>query len=931
LNPSFVFLSYSRTEQAAADELHTRLTKAGLAVFKDDISIRSGDRWQDVLQNALVQCASFVVLVGSQGVQRWVGAEVGVALGRNFGLHDDNLRLPIHPILLSDAPASDLPPFLGQFQSERWRPGEALGEGLLEALCQRQPRFDTTRKIEGCPYVGLATFKRDQSDRFFGRINETLEVVASLGDQRQLGPDAAQSGGGQGHCRWVQIEGHSGSGKSSLVNAGLLPLVQRGALWPRTGLENWVVLDPMVPGKDPAMELAITLERGLLADPARRDPIARDRALASDERALAMHLRAVKQAGTGYLLFIDQFEELYNLSEELQRKRFDALLAVALADPACPLFLVSTVRSDFLDRIEEKLPRLAAIYNTHCKRYLLPLVTPRGLRDAIEMPARLSGLDVSEVCTAMLRDAEGEAGALPLVENALRFLWRKAERSSGGAANLSGAVYAQLGGLAGILSAEADDLLARAERANKGDEIAALELLLRLTQASRDGRHTRQRISREEALQAAGDGNDARGERVLALLAGERNGAASTDAPTETLRLVTTGVETVAVDKAGAIGALKFVDLIHETLLRRRPDQADKPGEPYWPRLWQYIEKHADRDTLRRQLTLQAARWQSAVGVERWTRLASKQQLQDYKRLRVRRQSAEGHFIAKSDSFYLAKWAAIGAASSLLLFVLWPLVETPLAKAGNSLAYAVLVPVWSAGLGLSVPETVDLPALPTGQTFEMGCKIGRDDIDGKCPDAEPLRAVPMPAPCAMGKFEVTNLQYNRYLWEKEGGGLGPLAKYPTDGILGTPQRPAVNVSWDDAKSYAAWLSEKTKQHYRLPSEAEWEYAARLGSQGGRYPWGNESPVGRAHHNERKTAAVGSYPANVGLHDLYEEGKASRVLRGGSWGYDTQYLRAANRIHYRPDFRFNGIGFRVCRVSPIEKLVTGALNAEKLAR
>jgi TIR domain len=140
----FIFLSYSRTEQAAADELHARLTKAGLAVFKDDINIRSGDRWLSVLEDALKQCGSFVVLLGSQGTQRWVGAEVGVALNRNFGPHDDGLRLPIHPLLLADTLADAMPPLLGQFQCERWRPGEELSDNLLDALRRQLPRLDTT-------------------------------------------------------------------------------------------------------------------------------------------------------------------------------------------------------------------------------------------------------------------------------------------------------------------------------------------------------------------------------------------------------------------------------------------------------------------------------------------------------------------------------------------------------------------------------------------------------------------------------------------------------------------------------------------------------------------------------------------------------------------------------------------------------------------
>ena len=155
----------------------------------------------------------------------------------------------------------------------------------------------------------------------------------------------------------MQIEGNSGSGKSSLVLAGLLPMVARGALWPRTGLAQWQVLGPMMPGQEPVDRLAEALEKGLKPDPQQRDTLARAQRLASDPRALAFALRDAARPDTGWLLVIDQFEELFTLADAPRRLQFDALLASALADADCPLFVVSTVRADFLDRIEQQRPR----------------------------------------------------------------------------------------------------------------------------------------------------------------------------------------------------------------------------------------------------------------------------------------------------------------------------------------------------------------------------------------------------------------------------------------------------------------------------------------------------------------------------------------------------------------------------------------------
>lgn len=97
-----IFLSYSRTDKDAAKTLRERLAQAGFSVFRDEESIRIGDNWLKSLQDAVQGCTAFVLLVGRDGVQqqRWVGAEVEVALSRKLSPHDDRERLPIFPVLL---------------------------------------------------------------------------------------------------------------------------------------------------------------------------------------------------------------------------------------------------------------------------------------------------------------------------------------------------------------------------------------------------------------------------------------------------------------------------------------------------------------------------------------------------------------------------------------------------------------------------------------------------------------------------------------------------------------------------------------------------------------------------------------------------------------------------------------------------------------
>jgi hypothetical protein len=284
-----VFLSYSHSDRTAASRLARGARAAGLSVFKDDVSLRTGDRWLERLQEVLQGCSAFVVLAGRDGVRRWVGAEVQVALIRHLSPEAGR------------GPPADLPDparrgagrkrcrrFSRLFQATRWTPAEALPAGLVDAIRAHAIRLDSPPAIEGCPFVGLNAFTSKDSRLFFGRRRETLEALACLGDQQQANPEGLRAGAGSAYCRWLQIEGNSGTGKSSLVNAGMLPMIEQGALWARTGVEHWSILGPMMPGKDPLTRLAEVVEHGLISDQSRRNMLARQQVFEHNERALGL-------------------------------------------------------------------------------------------------------------------------------------------------------------------------------------------------------------------------------------------------------------------------------------------------------------------------------------------------------------------------------------------------------------------------------------------------------------------------------------------------------------------------------------------------------------------------------------------------------------------------------------------------------------------
>ena len=256
--------------------------------------------------------------------------------------------------------------------------------------------------------------------------------------------------------------------------------------------------------------------------------------------------------------------------------------------------------------------------------------------------------------------------------------------------------------------------------------------------------------------------------------------------------------------------------------------------------------------------------------------------------------------------------------------------EVP-ASSGDSLERASPQPgdVFSDALraGGQGPEMVVIPA----GSFRMGCVSGLDCDD----DEKPVHTVTIAQPFAVSKYEVTFEDYDRFTYpnkvDDEGWGRG--------------RRPIINVTWNDAKEYVAWLSSQTGQTYRLLAEAEWEYAARAGSTT-KYSWGNDIGRNRANCNgcgsqwdDSRTAPVGSFGANAfGLHDMHgnvyewvedcwndsysgapSNGDAwlrgnceRRVLRGGSWGFLPWYLRSANRSRGASGLRFDDVGFRVAR-------------------
>lgn len=196
-----------------------------------------------------------------------------------------------------------------------------------------------------------------------------------------------------------------------------------------------------------------------------------------------------------------------------------------------------------------------------------------------------------------------------------------------------------------------------------------------------------------------------------------------------------------------------------------------------------------------------------------------------------------------------------------------------------------------------------------------------------CPDCPEI--IPIPGnKFAISKFAVTFREWDSCVAD---GGCG--GYQPSDNGWGRGNRPVINVSWIDTQNYIQWLSHKTGKAYRLPSEQEWETAARAGTTSDYY-WGND--IGRNHANcdgcgsewdNKKTAPVGSFKPNAfGLYDMMgnvwqwtdacKSGNCTRrVFCGGSWNHRPQDMRAGMCNWFETNKRMRYLGFRLAITLP----------------
>lgn len=313
-----------------------------------------------------------------------------------------------------------------------------MGYGGLITLVSYQPDLKVIKAIVDetgepiCPYRGLQPFTAEQREFFFGRKQVVEEIRRRLEEKS-----------------FVPIIGASGSGKSSVVQAGLIPWLEE------TG---WTVLAPMKPGFEPLTALKTVFEPFFPRSP--RDIQQLHQLIHSEPNPLPALISRLPNAGSEesqsgrFLLVVDQFEELFTLcADERDRQRFIDLITQVVDLNDARLAVVITMRADFLEPCL-RYPALHQLIEAQAKYLSSP--TGVDLRDAIVKPAQRQGYDIEDSLLFQIQEDVGkEPGFLPLLEFALTKLWENRDRER---KLLTLAQYQSLGGLAGALNLHAEQV-----------------------------------------------------------------------------------------------------------------------------------------------------------------------------------------------------------------------------------------------------------------------------------------------------------------------------------------------------------------------------------------------------------------------------------------------------------------------------------------
>jgi WD40 repeat protein len=544
-----VFLSHNSREKPVVERIAEKLKREGFEPWLDKWCLTPAGDWQDELATGLRASQACAVFIGPSGIGSWEDLEYKLATDRMAKDRAFRVFLVLLPGLPEPFDTSALPPFLStrtwidlRKGIEDTRAFQSLIHGIKGLPLGPERAIEPRNDIS--PYRGLQAFDEDHAEFFFGRDGDIQRLTEKLKVTRFIG-----------------VIGSSGSGKSSLVRAGVVPALKKGVL-PES--DAWAVR-VFTPGAHPLASLAANLLR-LYPHEAMNKTLDQ---LSLDERTLHLAVSlgmAERPASARVMWVIDQFEEVFTLcADERERAQFLANLLYAAFIPNGRCAVILTLRADFYHKCAA-YPELSARLAEH--QFLVSLMGQSNLRQAIEEPAWHVGLEFEQgLVETILDDVENQPGALPLLEHALLELW---ERRRGMMMTLE--AYRESGGVEGAIAKRADAIYVSFD---SEQQTIARRIMLRLTQPGEGTEDTRRRATMSELITHAGESQMVEG--VVQEMANARLLMTNTD------------------EQSGE----QIVDVSHEALIRG------------WPRLRRWIEE--DRAGLRilRRLTEASREWQT--------------------------------------------------------------------------------------------------------------------------------------------------------------------------------------------------------------------------------------------------------------------------------------------------------------------------------